>query len=717
MNRWRAVALLLWSVSRVFASCYTMPNPIDSGYGARGPFTVCRDSIPAPTVKGASVHLFRPCRTDTVWPVVFFFHGIGASDPSNYRELCEHLASRGLAVLYPPFSKMIAMAKPEMAYAQLRAGFDAGVEKWWDKLDSTRVGFMGHSYGGGAVPALSLEWIRQRLWGKNGAFLYIMAPWYSYEISPLQLDEYPQSVTMIMEVFEHDYINDHRMAKDIFDHIPIADSAKNYIILQSDSSHTPPLYAGHATPSGAAGGESTDYLDYYGIWRLADALVDYTFNGNSAARKLAFGSGNARQRYMGTWSDGALVKELRGGHNAFVYLPQNNFMNFWSHARNPRYRVVTFFGEEPEWGHRERMTIRNYINVRPGAGEMFDTMDVVHADSGQPVCPITSGFGSSGPYKVQKRDFFHPVKGHGKIYLFSPVGIDRPAPVILFLHGFQWPMPDYYQGFINNIVSQGYHVIFPSYMLYSMTVGNKKRYELMLAGAVEAFTVLGNTADTTRIGFIGHSYGGGAVPAVAWHFLKLKRWGRNGAFMFILAPWYVFNFEPEQFSNFPSETRMLIEVFEGDRFNDWRMAEDLFYSFTTIPYKNKDFVIVHNDEYNDEELEAEHTSPLSSGGDDINVIDYYALYRLADALAAETFYGDTLGRAVALGGGSSRQIFMGTWPDGTPVAHLTVTDKPVTPYPQFLYLFNWGLLWNKRRHEYKPLGKFDPLWFLRKNRE
>jgi hypothetical protein len=239
----------------------------------------------------------------------------------------------------------------------------------------------------------------------------------------------------------------------------------------------------------------------------------------------------------------------------------------------------------------------------------------------------------------------------------------------------------------------------------------------MLTGALEAFSVLGSTADTTRVGFIGHSYGGGAVPAVAWHFLKLKRWGKNGAFMFILAPWYVYNFKPEQFSNFPPHTRLLIQVYEGDRFNDWRMAEDLYYSFTSIPVKNKEFIIVHNDEYNDEELEAEHASPLSSGGDDINAIDYYAIYRMAGALAAEAFRGDSLGRMVALGGGNARQVFMGTWPDGTPVTQMTATDNPVTPYPQFLYLFHWGLLWNKRRHEYRPLGKFDPLWFLNKNPE
>ena len=715
----RCISLLFLAVLAGMAAAaeYTAPNPIDTGWGARGPFTVCRDSIPSPAVSGASIHLFRPCRADTAWPVIFFLHGIGASDPANYLELCEHLASRGLAVLYPPYAKMIAMAKPETAYRQLREGFDAGAAKWIDLLDSSRVGFMGHSYGGGAVPAISLEWIKQRLWGKKGAFLYIMAPWYSYDISPLQLDAYPNTATLIMQVFEDDYVNDHRMAKDIFDHLPLRDSCRNYIILKSDSTHTPALFAGHAAPSGAAGGESTDNLDYYGIWRLADALCDYTFNGNAAARAVAFGSGGPQQRFMGRWPDGAPVRELDGGHTAFVYQPQNGFLNFWSHTRNPRYRIVSFFDKEEGWGQRTRNTIQNYFNVRPGTGSRIDTVVQVAADSAQLKSPITGGFGAAGPYAVTKRDFFQPAKGHGKIYLFSPVGIDRPAPVIIFLHGFQWPMPDFYQGFVNNIVSQGYHLVFPSYILYNVTLGNKKRYELMLSGAIEGLEVLGNTVDTTRIGFIGHSYGGGAVPAVAWHFLKIRRWGKNGAFMFILAPWYVYNFGPEQFSNFPSHVRMLVEVYQGDRFNDWRMAQDIFYSFTPISRKNKDFVIVHDDEYNDSELEAEHTAPLSTGDGDIDMIDYYALYRLADALAAEAFTGDTLARRVALGGGAALQTFMGKWPDGTPVKQMTVTDKPVTPYPEFFYLFHWGMTWNRRRNLFEPPGSFDPFRFLRRKKD
>ncbi|MBN1576465.1 MAG: hypothetical protein JW913_07935 [Chitinispirillaceae bacterium] len=688
-------------------------NPIDSGYGADGPFRVCRDSMPSPSMREASIHLFRPCRTDTAWPVIFFLHGIGAHDPANYRELLEHLASRGHAVIYPPYTQAIAMARPQAAYKSLREGFERGVTQWRTLLDSTRIGFIGHSYGGGAVPAISRQWIAERKWGARGAFLYIMAPWYSYDISPQQLESFPEKTALIMQVFEHDFINDHRMAKDIFDNIGIPETRKNFIILRSDSSNGTPLYAGHNVPVGAAGGESCNQLDYYGVWRLVDALGDYALRGDTAARVVALGSGNDTQRFMGLRPDGTPVRELTGGHTAFVLHPQNSYLNFWNHASNPRYKLTSFFEDRPDWRQRRHTTIRNYMTMRPGTEGTPDSMFASHSTEGLLFAPIDSGYGAQGPYKVTKRDFPHPDFGHGKIYLISPEGIDHPAPVILFLHGFKWAMPDYYQGFITNIVSQGYHVVFPSYLLYHVTFNNKRRYDLMVSGAEEAFEILGPAADTSRIGFIGHSYGGGAVPAIAWHFLKLREWGRAGAFMFIIAPWYVFNFNQYQFDYFPAHAKMLLQVYEGERFNDWRMAEDLFYSFTTIPAANKDFMIVHSDHYKGRQLEAEHVSPLSTGDDDIDAIDFHALYRMADALAAASFRNDTAAQTVALGNGSAAQINMGTWPDGTPVTRLTVTDRPVNPHFQKHFLFNWNRPWNPRRRHYTPVEKAKPGWLYR----
>jgi hypothetical protein len=49
-------------------------------------------------------------------------------------------------------------------------------------------------------------------------------------------------------------------------------------------------------------------LDYYGTWKLFDALTDAAFNGKN--REYALGN-TPQQRFMGVWSDGVPVKELK----------------------------------------------------------------------------------------------------------------------------------------------------------------------------------------------------------------------------------------------------------------------------------------------------------------------------------------------------------------------------------------------------------------------
>jgi hypothetical protein len=51
-----------------------------------------------------------------------------------------------------------------------------------------------------------------------------------------------------------------------------------------------------------------DALDWYGTWKLTDALLACVFAG--AWCEHAFGN-TPEQRFMGTWSDGVPVTELQ----------------------------------------------------------------------------------------------------------------------------------------------------------------------------------------------------------------------------------------------------------------------------------------------------------------------------------------------------------------------------------------------------------------------
>jgi hypothetical protein len=125
---------------------------------------------------------------------------------------------------------------------------------------------------------------------------------------------------------------------------------KDYVTLVSDSHGLPGLQASHRAPtafdmaydsgegigggpaeivsgSDRAGGLPTrridgrrserrdrletmmvNALDFYGTWKLFDGLCDAAFYGKN--REYALGN-TPQQRFMGVWSDGVPVKELK----------------------------------------------------------------------------------------------------------------------------------------------------------------------------------------------------------------------------------------------------------------------------------------------------------------------------------------------------------------------------------------------------------------------
>jgi hypothetical protein len=158
--------------------------------------------------------------------------------------------------------------------------------------------------------------------------------------------------------------------------------------------------------------------------------------------------------------------------------------------------------------------------------------------------------------------------------------------------------------------------------------------------------------------------------------------------------------------------RVVIQVFEEERFNDWRMAEDLFYSLP-VPGKFKDFIIVNSDSI----LKARHICPLWLDDKNADIIDTMVQARLSAALACHTFTGDSTAGRIALGGGSEEQVFLGYWQNGRPIVRLQVTDRPVTPYYYEKYLFEWRRPWNPRRKNYTPVERARFFSSIRKKQQ
>jgi len=335
------IVAMMWAS---FAAGGTIPPPA-SGYGADGPFSVTVQTFasPGPFLPGSNVSVFLPDGATGPVPTIFFAHGFNGENPDLYRGILNHLASRGYGVVFSPYTNI--GSNQSLRYDQMFNGFEAALTNFSTQLDSTRVGFVGHSLGGGAIPSLTYRGVAESGWGSNGAFMFAMAPWYSYEITQNQLETFPDHVKMVMEIYDDDRINDHRMAIDIFENINISDSEKDFITLFSDSNDGMTQTADHVVPNGGGplGLLDFDALDFYGINRQIDALADYTFNDNLDGKNVALGNGSPEQTFMGTWQDGTPFTPLSVTDDPVAQYAENEFVFHWSTPflkTNPRFGIV-----------------------------------------------------------------------------------------------------------------------------------------------------------------------------------------------------------------------------------------------------------------------------------------------------------------------------------------------------------------------------------------
>src|SRR5215471_13724000 len=70
-------------------------QPIQSGYGANGPFAIIDEKFSSPLYDSENVHVFRPAGDTVPVPVIFFAPGFANNDPDDYEPLINHIVSRG----------------------------------------------------------------------------------------------------------------------------------------------------------------------------------------------------------------------------------------------------------------------------------------------------------------------------------------------------------------------------------------------------------------------------------------------------------------------------------------------------------------------------------------------------------------------------------------------------------------------------------------------
>lgn len=307
--------------------------------------------------------LISPLSTPS--PIIVFNHGWGAMNPSLYAGWIDHLVKKGNIVIWPRYQASLKGSPEEFTPNAIQATKEA-LNILGGKADKNNFAIVGHSMGG--IVSANMAALAASSGLPAPKAVMAVEPGLTEQkiekakVTLADLSQIPSATLLLTLSGDQDKLARDTDAKKIFNQSTKV-IQKNYIIVQSDDHGAPALIANHGAPTSpianyvsfskdpAADDNSSqnlglrdrlknrlknkikerlqsrinekfsesfdlsqttigsaDALDFYGYWKLFDGLTDCAFRQTNCNYAL----GNTQeQRYMGAWSDGTPVNELK----------------------------------------------------------------------------------------------------------------------------------------------------------------------------------------------------------------------------------------------------------------------------------------------------------------------------------------------------------------------------------------------------------------------
>jgi hypothetical protein len=293
------------------------------------------------------VYVFLPSQPAVLGkvPFVFFAHGWQAMDPKNYGALIDHLAREGEVVVYPVYQETDATSPQRVVAAAAEAEREAlaalkarGIEP-----DPQRVVDFGYSMGVAISLKLAAAAKAERL--PMPQALVLAAPGDAYHVARgadaksiwPEMSALPKTLPIAIVTGEDDKAIGLPTGRKLAAMLcGLGEQDRHMLlVLPSDEHAGKNVNAGHASPGapdsrydfelktsvneiprmlpGRAGFEasgSLNQLDFYGYWKVLDAVIDSLAEVASTSAKWVppaevFG---AKKWDLGTWTDGTPYK-------------------------------------------------------------------------------------------------------------------------------------------------------------------------------------------------------------------------------------------------------------------------------------------------------------------------------------------------------------------------------------------------------------------------
>lgn len=279
-------------------------------------------------------------------PVIVFLHGWGGMNPLYYGAWLDHLVKRGNIVIYPRYQSNlltpISDFLPNTLYAVKHALERLRTEPGHVNGDLSKFAAVGHSLGGvlaANIAALAGESSLPRVVAVMSVEPGITEAPINVPLADLKKIP-PETLLLAVAGDQDTLVRDYDAKRIYYESTRVPENNKDFVVLVTDTHGRPALQASHRAPTahdksydngeGVGGGPAessnrvgdarsnsqrarldtmmVNALDFYGTWKLFDGLCDAAFYGKN--REYALGN-TQQQRFMGVWSDGVPVKELK----------------------------------------------------------------------------------------------------------------------------------------------------------------------------------------------------------------------------------------------------------------------------------------------------------------------------------------------------------------------------------------------------------------------
>lgn len=331
---------LAFSIATIFLFAQTQPlqpatGPGGSGYTCGGVTQFDYGT----NGNGQDFWLYEPnSPTPDSANVVVFIHGLGETNPKLYGAFIKHLVRKGNIVIYPRYQKDLNSDNTTFSDSCAK-----GIQRALDTLQQAghvkprlnNFFVLGHSVGGILTANMSTRYAMYGLPKPLTAFS--MQP--GANIPQILLSDYSgfeADIKYLILVGNDDIIVGSQTGEMLFNQTTsVPTSHKNLLKHFADSHGSPGLGATHFEPLAgdvafdngesnlfilASGTGPVDAFDYYGTWKLQDALMDCALNNQNC--DMAFGD-TPEQKSLGNWSDGTPLTPMQvtpSAANAIGYL-------------------------------------------------------------------------------------------------------------------------------------------------------------------------------------------------------------------------------------------------------------------------------------------------------------------------------------------------------------------------------------------------------------